>query len=695
MTRSRPAPAAPARLSDPVTRLRGVGSQLSERLARLDIRCIRDLLFHLPARYEDRTRITPIGSLRPGTSAVIEGTVLAADVVFGRRRSFLCRVQDGSGTVSLRMFHFSNTQRNQLTPGARVRCFGEARSGATGLELYHPEYRVIGSVAPPLADRLTPVYPITEGLSQQRLRSLCALALGMLDKTDSRQPGSEDLEADIVEALELLHGPTPEVSLDALESGRHPAQQRLALDELLAHHLSLLQARRRMQDMKARPLPCSGDLLQRFRSTLPFPLTRAQDRVIAELTADLAQTMPMLRLLQGDVGSGKTVIAAAAALIAAGAGAQSALMAPTELLAEQHARTLAPWLAPLGLATALITGRQRVAQRREQEEQVASGAATLVIGTHALFQGGVTFHDLALVIIDEQHRFGVHQRLALRAKGEQNGGVPHQLVMTATPIPRTLAMSAYADLQLSVLDELPPGRTPVTTVVIGQERRLEVIERVSAACRAGRQTYWVCTLIEESEALEAQAAEDTAKLLGEELTDLRIGLVHGRLKGEEKARVMADFEAGSIDLLVATTVIEVGVNVPNASLMVIENAERLGLAQLHQLRGRVGRGATESHCVLLYQPPLSRTGRERLSVMRESNDGFVIAEKDLELRGPGELLGTRQTGLVDLRVADLVRDRDLLPEVQARARELAKQDPAQAERIIERWLGSRTQYAHA
>ncbi|MCC5885764.1 MAG: ATP-dependent DNA helicase RecG [Gammaproteobacteria bacterium] len=693
MTPSRPAPAAPVRLSDPVTRLRGVGSQLSERLARLDIRCIRDLLFHLPARYEDRTRITPIGALRPGASAVIEGTVLAADVVFGRRRSFLCRVQDGSGTVSVRLFHFSATQRKQLAPGARIRCFGEARSGATGLELYHPEYRVIGDVAPALADRLTPVYPVTEGLSQQRLRSLCNLALGLLERPATGN--ADDLEADIIDALKLLHGPTPEVSLGALEAGSHPAQQRLAMDELLAHHLSLLQARRRMQDHSARPLSRGKDLLQRFRESLPFPLTRAQDRVIGELSRDLARAVPMLRLLQGDVGSGKTVVAAAAALIAAGSGAQTALMAPTELLAEQHARTLGPWLEPLGLSTALLTGRQRAAQRRQQEQQTASGAAALVIGTHALFQGSVDFHELALVIIDEQHRFGVHQRLALRAKGEQTGQVPHQLVMTATPIPRTLAMSAYADLELSVLDELPPGRTPVTTVVVGQERRLEVIERVSAACREGRQAYWVCTLIEESEVLEAQAAEDTAKLLGEELTDLRIGLVHGRLKGDEKARVMAEFEAGSIDLLVATTVIEVGVNVPNASLMVIENAERLGLAQLHQLRGRVGRGSTESHCVLLYQPPLSRTGKERLRVMRESNDGFVIAEKDLELRGPGELLGTRQTGLVDLRVADLLRDRDLLPEVQARARKLLSQDPAQAQRIIERWLGSRTQYAHA
>lgn len=693
MTRSRSASASSAGLADPLERLRGVGETLAERLARLDLHRVQDLLFHLPLRYEDRTRLTPIGSLRPGRSAVIEGTILAADVVFGRRRSFLCRVQDGSGTLSLRLFHFSPAQRAQLAPGTRVRCYGEARSGATGLELYHPEYRVIGAAAPPLADRLTPVYPVTDGVSQQRIRSLIGQALAIL----KQKPGT--FEADFTEALLLLHGPTPDISLAQLESGRHPAQRRLAADELLAHHLSLLQARRRVRAQPAPKLTARAEALARFRASLPFPLTAAQDRVIAEITADLASGAPMLRLLQGDVGSGKTVVAAAAALIAAGSGAQTALMAPTELLAEQHARTLRTWLESMDLGVALLTGRQRAALRRSEAARVASGEAALVIGTHALFQDEVTFADLALVIIDEQHRFGVHQRLALRAKGEQalpeGERVPHQLVMTATPIPRTLAMSAYADLELSVLDELPPGRTPVTTAVVGQERRIEVIERVSAACRAGRQAYWVCTLIEESDVLEAQAAEDTARLLGEELSDLRIGLVHGRLKGEDKAAVMAAFEAGEVDLLVATTVIEVGVNVPNASLMVIENAERLGLAQLHQLRGRVGRGAAESHCVLLYQPPLSQTGRERLKVMRESTDGFLIAEKDLELRGPGELLGTRQTGLVDLRVADLVRDRDLLPEVQARARDLLESDPGQAERIVERWLGSRARYAHA
>lgn len=698
-----PASAAPAArpvtghgaLDAPVTTLRGVGAALAERLERLGIQRVRDLLFHLPHRYEDRTRLTPIGAARPGTSVVVEGTVAAADVVFGRRRSLLARLQDGTGILSLRLFHFSRTQQTQLAPGARVRCFGEVRLGATGAELYHPEYRIVTDTPPPLPDRLTPIYPVTEGVGQARIRSLCDAALALL----ARDPG--DLTAELADALRLLHAPPPDVSLAELEAGRHPAQRRLAIDELVAHHLTLLRARRLARALRATPLPATppaaGERLRNaFISSLPFALTAAQRRVIEEIDADLAGGVPTMRLIQGDVGSGKTVVAAAAAMRAAEHGCQTALMAPTELLAEQHFRTVSQWLTPLGLGTALVTGRLRAAERRRQEGAVSSGQATLVVGTHALFQSQTEFRDLALVIIDEQHRFGVHQRLALREKGAGAGrDAPHQLVMTATPIPRTLAMSAYADLDLSVLDELPPGRTPVTTVVIGSERRMEVIERVSAACRSGRQAYWVCTLIEESEALQAQAAEATAELLGSELTDLRIGLVHGRQKGDEKAAVMAAFEAGEVDLLVATTVIEVGVNVPNASLMVIENAERLGLAQLHQLRGRVGRGAVESHCVLMYQPPLSRTGRERLGVLRESNDGFRIAEKDLELRGPGEMLGTRQTGLVDLRVADLVRDRDLLPEVQRRAQALMAGDPAEAERVIDRWLGGRERYADA
>ena len=684
-------PSGTADLAAPVTTLRGVGDALAEKLERLGIRRVRDVLFHLPLRYEDRTRLTPIGSARPGSAVVIEGEVAAADVVFGRRRSLLARIADGTGMLSMRLYHFSRQQQTQLTRGARIRCFGEVRMGATGAELYHPEYRVLSGRPPPLPDRLTPIYPVTEGVGQGRIRGLVEQAV-----TRARA-GAGDLGGELVDALLLLHAPTPDVSLAALEAGTHPAQQRLAEDELLAHHLSLLRARRTARARRATALPGDGSLRDRFLATLPFAPTAAQARAMAEIDADLAEPVPAMRLIQGDVGSGKTLVAAAAILRAAEHGRQAAFMAPTELLAEQHGRTLAAWFDPLGVGTAVLTGRLRAAERRRQEGLVASGEASVVVGTHALFQGSVEFRDLALVIIDEQHRFGVHQRLALREKGAEAAerDAPHQLVMTATPIPRTLAMSAYADLDLSVLDELPPGRTPVTTVVLDGDRRAEVIERVSAACRSGRQAYWVCTMIEDSDTLEAQAAEDTAALLTEELGDLRVGLVHGRMKGEGKARVMAAFADGGIDLLVATTVIEVGVDVPNASLMVIEDAHRLGLAQLHQLRGRVGRGAVESHCVLMYRSPLSRVGRERLRVMRESSDGFVIAEKDLELRGPGEILGTRQTGLVDLRVADLVRDRALLPAVQARAKRLLSDDPEAAERVVDRWLGSREHYAEA
>lgn len=668
-----------------VTTLRGVGPALAERLARLHIERIMDLLFHLPLRYEDRTRITPIGRVRNGMSAVLEGTLVSVELHQGRRRSLCCRLQDDSGTTAMRLFHFSAAQRAQLQPGVRVRCFGEVRIGATGLELYHPEYRILGAQPAPLPETLTPVYPVTEGVSQARLRSLCDSALNLL----VHHP--EALEPELVSALNTLHRPPAGTDAVLLHAGQHPAQQRLALDELLAHHLSLLKARRQAQRLKAPALPLGSTLLAALRKQLPFPLTQAQSRVIREIGADLAQPRPMQRLLQGDVGSGKTVVAAAAMLSAAGRGYQTALMAPTELLAEQHARTLAPWLEPLGIRLVLLTGRQGARERREGLTQLATGEVAVAVGTHALFQTDVQFQNLALVIIDEQHRFGVHQRLALREKG----ALPHQLVMTATPIPRTLAMSAYADLDVSVLDELPPGRTPVGTVALNQDRRPEVVERISAACGNGRQAYWVCTLIEESDNLQAQAAEDTQLQLQAALPHLRVGLIHGRLKARAKAEVMSAFEAGTIDLLVATTVIEVGVNVPNASLMVIENAERLGLAQLHQLRGRVGRGATESHCVLLYQPPLSRAGRARLNVMRETTDGFEIAERDLEIRGPGELLGTRQTGAVGLRVADLMRDRHLLPEVQRQARHLLTREPARAAAVVDRWLGGRAQYAYA
>lgn len=687
----------------PVTHLRGVGPQLEEKLARLRIHTVQDVLFHLPLRYLDRTRITPIGALQPHGDVVVEGVIRATDVALGRRRSLVSKIQDSTGTLTLRFFHFSATQQANLRPGSHIRCFGEARPGAAGIEMVHPEYLLLeGDSPPPLADTLTPVYPTTEGLTQQRLRGIAAQALTLLDDHSLPELLPQETGTDgetihrgisLADALRYLHQPPPQASLAALAEGQHPAQQRLSFEELLAHHLSLLRLRQQVRRRGAPALPLGDDLRQRFLAQLPFSLTTAQQRVCADIAGDLAQPHPMLRLVQGDVGSGKTVVAALAALCAVGNGYQAAVMAPTEILAEQHRASFDAWLTPLGIRTAWLTGRLKGKAREVQMAAIADGSAQLVVGTHALFQDDVQFHRLGLTIIDEQHRFGVHQRLALRYKGGDL--VPHQLIMTATPIPRTLAMSAYADLDLSVIDELPPGRTPVNTVAVSQLRRSDVIDRVRNACAEGCQAYWVCTLIEESDVLEAQAAEATAAELRLMLPGISVGLVHGRLKPAEKEQVMRDFKAGDIDLLVATTVIEVGVDVPNASLMVIENPERLGLAQLHQLRGRVGRGQRESHCVLLYGTLLSRQSKERIRILRETNDGFVIAEKDLELRGPGEVLGTRQTGDLQLRIADLQRDADMLPVVKAAAVRLLTQQPHHAGPLIRRWLGENEKFAHA
>ncbi|RTR05701.1 ATP-dependent DNA helicase RecG [Halomonas nitroreducens] len=681
-------------LDAPVTDLKGVGEALALKLSRLRIETVTDLLFHLPLRYQDRTRITPIATLRTGGEAVVEGEVMAAEVVRGRRRSLLVRLRDGSGILSLRFFHFSPAQQQQFRPGGRVRAFGEARAGATGLELYHPEYRLLGEGAPPVEDHLTPIYPTTEGLHQTRLRALIDQALARLDAAPGALPEwlPEALRQrfalpELHHCLSVLHHPSPEVDPGLLAEGHHPATRRLALEELLAHQLSLREVRLRIQADGAPPLPDGRGLQARFLTQLPFSLTAAQRRVLDEIHADLAGEMPMLRLVQGDVGSGKTVVAAMAALSAIAGGCQAAMMAPTELLAEQHYRAFQRWFAPLGIEVAWLAGKLKGKARLDTKAAILDGRAQMVVGTHALFQGDVHFQRLGLAIIDEQHRFGVHQRLALREKGEAGGLTPHQLVMTATPIPRTLAMSAYADLDVSVIDELPPGRTPVTTAVVPDERRPEVVARIRHACAEGRQAYWVCTLIEESEALQCQAAEATRDELGEALPELAIGLVHGRMKAAEKAEVMDAFKAGELDLLVATTVIEVGVDVPNASLMIIENPERLGLSQLHQLRGRVGRGATASFCVLLYHPPLSDHSRRRLTVMRETTDGFRIAEQDLAIRGPGEVLGTRQTGLAAMKIADLERDADLLPSVSPLAEALLATRPEASRPLIRRWLG--------
>src|SRR5690606_30659126 len=697
----KPVPALAPAGDLPLGTLPGVGRVMAGKLAARGLHAIQDLWLHLPRQYEDRTRITPLRQLVPGQVAQVEGRVEVVERGFRYRPMLRVAIGDDSrATVVLRFFHFRSQQVNQFRVGARVRAYGTARPGQQGLEMVHPSYRVIGDDEPDeLGEALDPVYPAVEGLGPATLRRLVAQAL-------DRLPPGEDLELlparclgdglpPLREALLTLHRPPRDADLAALLAGTHPAQCRLALEELLAHHLSLRRQRIALQAHAAPVLVDDGGRVDALLASLPFALTGAQKRVFGEIRADLARPSPMLRLVQGDVGSGKTVVAALAALLAIGSGRQAALMAPTELLAEQHLANLRAWLEPLGVRVAWLAGKVIGRARSQALADVASGAAQLVVGTHALMQQGVVFADLALAIIDEQHRFGVHQRLALRDKGAQGGRVPHQLVMTATPIPRTLAMAAYADLDVSAIDELPPGRTPVQTVVLGASRRPELIERIRAAFAEGRQAYWVCTLIDESDEVVAQAAQTTWEQLTAALPELRVGFVHGRMKAAEKQATMLAFKRGELDLLVATTVIEVGVDVPNASLMIIENAERLGLSQLHQLRGRVGRGSAASSGVLLYQPPLSQMARQRLETMRSTSDGFVIAEKDLELRGPGELLGTRQTGLAEFRIADLARDADLLPEVHRIGESLAARAPEVADRLVDRWIGGAARYAAA
>jgi ATP-dependent DNA helicase RecG len=585
-----------------------------------------------------------------------------------------------------------------LARGARIRCFGEARRGPQGLEIVHPEYRRVETTAPAGAeDHLTPIYPATEGLTQGRLRMLVGLALAQTSTVDPEDWLPESLLADarlpsLRDALHYVHRPPADAPVDELMEWRHPAQRRLAFEELLAHQLSLRLLRQRIQREPGWPLVSDGSMQARLLAALPFRLTAAQRRVLVDIEDDLRHPRPMLRLIQGDVGCGKTLVAALAATQAVQLGRQVALMAPTELLADQHAQNFRRWFEPLGVPVALLTGRLTGRARATVLTGIREGHAPLVIGTHALFQESVEFSSLALVIVDEQHRFGVHQRLSLREKGGRGGHQPHQLIMTATPIPRTLAMTAYADLDVSIIDELPPGRTPVKTVVLTDARRDEVVMRIRSACLTGRQAYWVCALIDESEEMPYQAAEETAAALSAALPELRVGLVHGRMPAAAKEHTMLRFKNGEIQLLVATTVIEVGVDVPNATTMVIENAERMGLAQLHQLRGRVGRGQHASSCLLLYRPPLSPLARDRLAVMRDTNDGFVVARRDLELRGPGELMGTRQTGLAQMRVADLLRDADLLPHVQSAAAVLLEDWPQNVAPLIRRWVGHAEQY---
>lgn len=681
-----------------LTRLKGIGPAALPKLERLGITSITDLLFHLPLRYQDRTRLTPLSELLEG-EAQVAGTIISSEVRAGRRPTLVVEMgQQGVG-LTLRFFHFNAAQQRQLSVGRSIRCYGTVRRLGGHLEMAHPEYELTTTGAPVEVEAtLTPIYPVTEGIQQRRLQRWIGAAVEWMLSTDLLP----DLLVDVGlvqqgypplhQALQLIHHPTPDVAVQQLMEGHHPAQQRLAFEELVAHQLSVRRYRLQQHRYGAPQLQMSAGAQQRFLAGLGFSLTDAQQRVVAEILADLRQPHPMQRLVQGDVGSGKTVVAALAALAAVESGYQCAVMAPTELLAEQHYSGFDGWFSALGISTVRLSGRQGVAQRRVALAAMESGSAQVIIGTHALFQRDVCFFRLGLVVIDEQHRFGVHQRLALREKGAVAGEYPHQLVMTATPIPRTLAMTAYADLDISVIDQLPLGRRPIQTVVLDEGRRGEVIDRIRLACEGGQQAYWVCPLIEESDLLQCQAAEQSLLLLQQLLPGLRVGLVHGRMAYSERQVAMMAFKQAELDLLVATTVIEVGVDVPNASLMVIENSERLGLAQLHQLRGRVGRGARQSHCVLLYQPPLGEIARERLKVIRESNDGFVIAQRDLEIRGAGELLGTRQTGVVGYRIADLERDEGLLEQVAMATDEILNQQPALVGPLIQRWMGAGAQY---
>ncbi len=694
-------------LTASVLNLSGVGPRVKEKLNRIGIHTIQDLLFHLPLRYQDKTRISLIGTLQPGQEALIEGTVEVTQIKYGRRRSLLCMLSDGTGTLTLRFFHFSRAQHQRLNKGVLLRCYGQIRRGAQTLEIIHPEYRHIDPDNSPATDtRLTAIYPLTDGLQQRTIQKLSSQALDILSNLEDKPAellpnqilATFDLP-DLISALSYVHRPPPEAKLQLLRDGKHPSQQRLAFEELLSQHLSLQRVRQKTQALRATPLVDQAQLRKKFIKQLNFKLTHSQEKVLREIAQDLKKSTPMLRLLQGDVSSGKTVVSAFATLHALESNNQVALMAPTELLAEQHFQTFSRWFEHLGtgdssIEVLLITGKSTKSERDTYHNVLSNKQRVIAIGTHALFQKDIVFSNLGLIIIDEQHRFGVHQRLSLLDKGIVEDSIPHQLIMTATPIPRTLAMTVYADLDLSIIDSPPPNRQAINTVVLSNDRRDEIIARIKAACHRGRQVYWVCTLIEESEVLQCQTATETFQRLTEKLHDIKIGLIHGRMKNKEKEAIMASFKDNRTQLLVATTVIEVGVDVPNASLMIIENSERLGLFQLHQLRGRVGRGNIKSDCVLLYQAPLGELARSRLETMRNTNDGFEIAEKDLALRGPGELTGTRQTGLPDLRIADILRDANLLADVQRAAKLLQQKYPQYIDPLIKRWISKELEYSN-
>jgi ATP-dependent DNA helicase RecG len=674
-----------------VTALKGVGPQVAKKLAQLGIHTVQDVLFHLPVRYQDRTRLSPIGEVRSGQTALIHGEVLLSGPQLGRRRSLVTVISDRTGTLTVRQFHFNVSQQRSLKRGCWIECFGEIRAGRTGPELIHPEYRLLSSPedAGPESS-LTPIYPTTAGLGQKTWRRLTSEALERAIQNVPELVPSDIAELTVLptidEALRLIHRPPPDVDINMLSDGVHPAQLRLAFEEMLAHHLAVRRRRQYRESSTAPIIASSTRLWPQLEKRLTFSLTKAQKRTIREVLTDLSQSRPSLRLIQGDVGCGKTVVAAAAALAAIEAGLQVVVMSPTELLAEQHFRTFKKWLEEFNLTPVWLTGKLGAKEKREVHDLLANGQAQIGVGTHALFQEDVRYQALGLVIVDEQHRFGVEQRLALREKGRYGNQLPHQLVMTATPIPRSLTMVLHADMDVSVIDEMPPGRKPVETVVIPSSRRKEVQERVRRACAEGQRAFWVCPLIDESDFLEVEAAIQRAKALTEELPDLRIALLHGKTRAREKETLMEAFRGGLIDLLVATTVIEVGVDVPEASLMVIENAERLGLAQLHQLRGRIGRGGQRAVCVLLYHAPISQLARDRLVTLRHTDDGFMIARKDLELRGPGEVLGTRQSGSPEFRIADFVRHRAAVEWIANTADQLLNSHPERADALIQRWL---------
>ncbi len=679
-----------------VDTLKGVGPKVAEKLAHLSIYNLEDLLFHLPLRYQDKSRINPIASLNQGQMAQVFGVIEEANITFGKRRSLVCKISDGSGLLEIRLFYFSMAQKTQFVIGDYIQCYGQVSHTGRSFGMIHPEIIFLKNKSEPyLQLGLQAVYPTTEGLQQRSLISMMKQALRELNQSSAAELIPEfwlqKLQfPSLAKALQMLHQPPLDISLNAIESGQHPLIKRLAFEELIAQHIALQKIKNQTQQYAAFPINLNKQKENSLLGALPFRLTTAQVRVISEIQIDMQRNYPMMRLVQGDVGSGKTLVAALNILQVADKNLQSVLMAPTEILAEQHYKSFKLWFEPMNFKVVLLTSKMNASDKRSALSEMASGQAKVIIGTHALFQQQVEFNQLALVVIDEQHRFGVEQRKTLLEKGRQaNRGLyqPHQLVMTATPIPRTLAQTAYADLDLSVVDELPPGRKEIATAVIADSKREQVIERVKQAHhRDNRQVYWVCTLIDESEELQCQAAEVTHQQLQLALPEMTVGLIHGRLKSDEKQQIMNDFKSGLINLLVATTVIEVGVDVPNASLMIIENPERLGLSQLHQLRGRVGRGDIESHCLLMYHAPLSLNAKQRLNVMRETNDGFIIAEKDLELRGPGEVLGTKQTGALEYQFADIIRDSYLLPDVYLCAAEIMEKSPKYAEALCHRWV---------